>query len=180
MAGWHPRLDRHELGQSLGDGEGQGGLACCSLWSCRVEHDCATEHRGPACLLPPSSRAHAGGTHGEPWSLRLARAQGKAEAAGSCPSAPGQGPLEAPLARLSRAPGRRWWAPPAPVVPPLLMAQAGEAHTAHRTAWVGRARTREPGQAPWGLSRPPGLGPPGAQATPELSKWAGTGPSRLL
>ena len=23
----------HELGQTLGDGEGQGGLACCSPWS---------------------------------------------------------------------------------------------------------------------------------------------------
>ena len=25
----------HELGQTLGDGEGQGGLACCSPWGCR-------------------------------------------------------------------------------------------------------------------------------------------------
>ena len=28
-------LDGHELGQILGDGVGQGGLACCSLWGCR-------------------------------------------------------------------------------------------------------------------------------------------------
>ena len=33
MAGWHHRCSGHELGQTLGDGEGQGGLACCSLWS---------------------------------------------------------------------------------------------------------------------------------------------------
>ena len=30
MAGWHHRCKGHELGQTSGDGEGQGGLACCS------------------------------------------------------------------------------------------------------------------------------------------------------
>ena len=29
--------------QALGDGEGQGNLACCSPWSCRVGHAWATE-----------------------------------------------------------------------------------------------------------------------------------------
>ena len=28
--GWHPRLNGHEFEQTLGDGEGQGGLACYS------------------------------------------------------------------------------------------------------------------------------------------------------
>ena len=32
MAGWHHQCNRHELGQTLGNGEGQGGLACCSPW----------------------------------------------------------------------------------------------------------------------------------------------------
>ena len=32
MAGWHHCGNRHELGQTLGDGERQGGLACCSPW----------------------------------------------------------------------------------------------------------------------------------------------------
>ena len=32
MAGWHHRLDGHEFEQALGDGEGQGSLACCSPW----------------------------------------------------------------------------------------------------------------------------------------------------
>ena len=32
MAGWHHQCNGHELGQTLGDGEGQGGLACCSPW----------------------------------------------------------------------------------------------------------------------------------------------------
>ena len=30
MAGWHHRCNGHELGQTLGDGEGQRGLAYCS------------------------------------------------------------------------------------------------------------------------------------------------------
>ena len=33
MAGWHHRCNGHELGQTLGDGEGQRGLVCCSPWS---------------------------------------------------------------------------------------------------------------------------------------------------
>ena len=32
MDGWHHGLDRHEFEQALGDGDGQGSLACCSLW----------------------------------------------------------------------------------------------------------------------------------------------------
>ena len=33
MAGWHPWCNGHKLGQTLWDGEGQRGLACCSSWS---------------------------------------------------------------------------------------------------------------------------------------------------
>ena len=32
MVGLHHQFNGHELGQTLGDGEGQGGLACCSSW----------------------------------------------------------------------------------------------------------------------------------------------------
>ena len=32
MVGYHHRLDRHEVEQALGVGEGQGSLVCCSLW----------------------------------------------------------------------------------------------------------------------------------------------------
>ena len=32
MVGWHHRLNGHEFEQTLGDGEGQGSLACCNLW----------------------------------------------------------------------------------------------------------------------------------------------------
>ena len=31
MVGWHYQLNGHELGQTPGDSEGQGGPACCSL-----------------------------------------------------------------------------------------------------------------------------------------------------
>ena len=30
MAGWYHQCNEHELRQTLGDGEGQGALACCS------------------------------------------------------------------------------------------------------------------------------------------------------
>ena len=30
MVGWYHQLNRHEFEQTLGDGEGQGSLACCS------------------------------------------------------------------------------------------------------------------------------------------------------
>ena len=38
MAGWHHQCNGHEFGQTLGDGEGQGGLVCCSPWG-RKESD---------------------------------------------------------------------------------------------------------------------------------------------
>ena len=31
-AGWHYQSNERELGHTPGDGEGQGGLACCSPW----------------------------------------------------------------------------------------------------------------------------------------------------
>ena len=38
MKGWHHRCHGYVLGQTLGDGEGQGGLACCCPWG-REEPD---------------------------------------------------------------------------------------------------------------------------------------------
>ena len=35
MAEWHHRCNEHELGQTSGDGEGQGGLVPCSPWGCK-------------------------------------------------------------------------------------------------------------------------------------------------
>ena len=35
MVGWYHRLNGHEFGWTLGAGDGQGGLACCSSWGCK-------------------------------------------------------------------------------------------------------------------------------------------------
>ena len=44
MVGGYHRLNGHEFGQTPGD-SGQGSLACCSPWSCRVGHDLVTEQQ---------------------------------------------------------------------------------------------------------------------------------------
>ena len=33
--GWHHQLNRQESEENLGDNEGQGSLAGCSLWGCK-------------------------------------------------------------------------------------------------------------------------------------------------
>ena len=43
MAGWHHWLDGLESQWTPGVCGGQGGLACCDSWGCRVGHDWATE-----------------------------------------------------------------------------------------------------------------------------------------
>ena len=45
MAGWYHRCHGHELGQTLGDGEGQGSLACCGPWVSRVRYDRVPEQQ---------------------------------------------------------------------------------------------------------------------------------------
>ena len=45
MPGWHHQCNGHELGKTLGDGEGQGVLACCSPWGRRIRHDQVTEQQ---------------------------------------------------------------------------------------------------------------------------------------
>ena len=35
MAGWHHRLDERESEWTPGDGDAQGGLACCDSWGCK-------------------------------------------------------------------------------------------------------------------------------------------------
>ena len=39
MVGWRHLLNGHGFGWTLGVGDGQGGLACCGSWGCRVGHD---------------------------------------------------------------------------------------------------------------------------------------------
>ena len=56
MVAWHHRLNGHEFEQTLGDGERQGSLACCSPWD-HKELDTTEQqqqykpHFGPSQLL---------------------------------------------------------------------------------------------------------------------------------
>ena len=43
MVRWHHQFNKHEIGWIPRDGEGQGGLACCSPWGCSVGCNLATE-----------------------------------------------------------------------------------------------------------------------------------------
>ena len=43
MVGWLHWLNGHEFGWTLGVGDGQGGVACCSSWGHRVGHNWVTE-----------------------------------------------------------------------------------------------------------------------------------------
>ena len=40
MVGWHHRLNGHDFGQTPGDSEGQGSLACCSPWGHKESDTC--------------------------------------------------------------------------------------------------------------------------------------------
>ena len=53
-AGRHHWLDGHEFKQALGDGDRQGGLACCSPWGHRVGHDWPTELTWTEAAFLPS------------------------------------------------------------------------------------------------------------------------------
>ena len=45
VAGLHHRCNGHELGETLGDGEGHGGLACWSMGSGRIGHDWVSQQQ---------------------------------------------------------------------------------------------------------------------------------------
>ena len=48
MVGWHHLLSGHEFEQTLGDGEGQGCLACCRWWD-RKESDTTEQLNDDSC-----------------------------------------------------------------------------------------------------------------------------------
>ena len=45
MVSWHQQLNGHELEQTLGAGEGQGSLVCCSLWGGKESDTTVTEQQ---------------------------------------------------------------------------------------------------------------------------------------
>ena len=52
MVGWHHQFNGHEFEQTLGDGEGQRSLACCSSWGHKEsDTDEATEDPGMPSIL---------------------------------------------------------------------------------------------------------------------------------
>ena len=55
MVGWHHQLDGREFEQAPGVSDGQGSLACCSLWG-RKESD-TTERLNFVAQLSRSPRA---------------------------------------------------------------------------------------------------------------------------
>ena len=57
MVGWHHRLNGHEFEQALGDGEGQGSLACYRPWG-HKEWD-TTEQRNNKSSNNIASHKHA-------------------------------------------------------------------------------------------------------------------------
>ena len=60
MVGWHHRRNGHEFGQTLGVGDGQGGLVCCGPWVTKsrtqlsywTELSWAVTHPLPGCQGP--------------------------------------------------------------------------------------------------------------------------------
>ena len=65
MVGWYHRLTGHEFEEMLGDGEGQGTLACCSPWG-HKELDMTEQlnsnnsHMGPSYFVVVSFRSPTG------------------------------------------------------------------------------------------------------------------------
>ena len=58
MVGWHHRLDGQEFEQAQGVGDGQGSLACCSLWGGKVS-DTTERLKDDITSFPKNPRAAA-------------------------------------------------------------------------------------------------------------------------
>ena len=72
MVGWLHRVNGHEFEQALGDGEGQGSLACCSPQGCK-ESDTTEQlnnNKGPPCCSATTLTQNAGPFIFPPISLR--------------------------------------------------------------------------------------------------------------
>ena len=71
MIGWHYWLNEHEFDQMLGDGDGQGGLVCCSPRGRRVRHNLPTNRRRQwqptQVLLPGKSHGRRSLVGCSPW-----------------------------------------------------------------------------------------------------------------
>ena len=57
MVGWPHQLNGHEFKQTLGDGEGQGGLACCGSWGLKESDRTERANSGPCPWQAASPRS---------------------------------------------------------------------------------------------------------------------------
>ena len=51
MVGWHHRFNGHEFVQTLRAREGQGSLACCSLWGHKVSDPTEQQQHEKVALM---------------------------------------------------------------------------------------------------------------------------------
>ena len=65
VVGWHHRLSGREFEQALGNGEGQGNLACCSPWGCKESN--VTEQQ----LELPKPWQWLSKTHSDLWKHKI-------------------------------------------------------------------------------------------------------------
>ena len=74
QVGRHHRLKGHEFELALGDGDGQGSLACCNPRGHRVGHDWATyqqQQKGRVCFFFKVKSLSRVRLFGTPWTVRL-------------------------------------------------------------------------------------------------------------
>ena len=91
--GWHHKLNGHGFGWTLGLRDGQGGLACCGSWHCRVGHDWVTdlswtEPSSGACRLYDRANSNLYEDLHQDTTLRTAAASASVPVAGHCQPTP--------------------------------------------------------------------------------------------
>ena len=128
MVGWHHQIIGHEFEQASGVGDGQGSLACCSLWGCKESdtteqlnwtelnmrvHKCRVTAFRNSCILDIWLTRETGSTTGI-YSRELVTGDGGAKTAaeGSASKKPLPAPrlkgLTQPFQRLMNTSGT-WW-----------------------------------------------------------------------
>ena len=71
MVGWHHRLNEHECEQTLGDGERQGSLACCSPWDHKESDTTEQPNWRKGESAQRIRRGIQGPSYGQPFKIML-------------------------------------------------------------------------------------------------------------
>ena len=69
VVGWHHQFNGHEVMQTPGGGEGQGGLVCCSLWG-RKESD-MTEQLNNQLIFNNIQKLYSSHLYPQPFQLLM-------------------------------------------------------------------------------------------------------------